>query len=180
MKKIRPRFSLNDLESLKNNFPVSLPEYTACLENLIATRRNFLLDHNSMLENALKEPEQLATKDQLWFVKLVVEWGPLAIEVMQLKSSRGFLAQFFLPNGDCKGHGLKTLQHVFAIVCHKFSFIWNERELAIVEKLITIVESQLDYLAVVDLCFCKFTNGSDAERVKEMTRKETPKKVIKI
>jgi hypothetical protein len=57
-----------------------------------------------------------------------------------------------------------------------------DSELLLIREFVNdIIKPNLDYLAVIDLCYCNFTNAvSDAERVKQMAAKQTKPNPIRI
>lgn len=147
-------FSLEYLKSLKNDFPLSIPHFSSSLESLINCRENILKEYSPKLgPNGLRES------------KLIISWAPTEL-VSRLQASCGYFANF--PDEIFEmDDTADSIRFVYSKCCENSVFL-HEHEKSLVEQLIRIVEENLSYLATVDLCYCTFTNGTDADRVKQL------------
>jgi hypothetical protein len=169
-------FSLNDLWRLKKDFPLSIPGYAAAIDGLVILRTQIL---NANQPTRICESDLSFSTEKLELLRNLLK-SCKQMKISNLKSAHGFVGPL-LSCDDASVRHMEVLSSIYGIVAYDARLVFEEVERAPLEAFVhQIVKPNLDYIAVIDLCHCSFTNGSDGERVKLMAAEPTKPNPIQL
>lgn len=175
------KFSLDDLNEFLKEFATATPEFRKALDELERARHGFILKCQKTLETAAanKTFSSVSPADFAQVME-VLKLAPHD-QVFTHAGNAGLnpASQFFNIGPTAGVMYVTPVCYVWQQIISRVRFRSPEDDAPSKYFVNEVVQPQLNYLAMIDLCFCTFTSGKDSDAVKELIFKKTKPVTIK-